>query len=85
MAYELKPGQGTIFKNDKKSDNHPDYRGTIKTPDGKDLDLSLWVKEGQKGKYFSVSVKEPYQKPDYNSTPSTSVETGKEDGDDLPF
>lgn len=79
MAYELKPGQGTIFKNNKLSDNHPDYRGVIKTPDGKDFELSLWVKDGQKGKYFSVSVQEPYKRPE-----SVNEQLPTAD-DDLPF
>lgn len=65
MAYEIKPGQGTIFKNSRKEkDTHPEYTGRIKTPDGEEWDLSLWVKKGNKGSFFSVSVKEPYVKPD---------------------
>lgn len=81
MAYELKNGQGNIFKNNKASENHPDYRGTIKTPEGKEYDLALWVKEGQKGKYFSVSVQEPYKGQSQTSaTPQTN-----EDDDDLLF
>ena len=32
MAYELKPGQGTIFKNSKKEKkNQPEYKGEIIT------------------------------------------------------
>lgn len=63
MAYELKPGQGTIFKNSKKEkETQPDYKGEIKTPSGELLEIALWVKEGKKGKFFSASVKPPYVK-----------------------
>jgi uncharacterized protein (DUF736 family) len=80
MAYEQKPGQGSIFKNEKKAkDTHPDYNGTILDPNGNKWDLSLWVKESTTGKkYFSVSVKEPYVK---DSAPATTTETDN----DLPF
>lgn len=63
MAYELKPGQGTIFKNSKKEkETQPDYRGEIITPSGEKLEIALWVKEGKKGKFFSAAIKEPYKK-----------------------
>lgn len=88
MAYELKPGQGSIFKNDKKTqDNHPEYRGTIKTPDGKEWEVSLWVKEGQKGKFFSANFKEPYRKDNSNHSAISGNSTGFDPNDpgDLPF
>jgi uncharacterized protein (DUF736 family) len=51
-----------IFKNNKKeNEKHPDYRGTINV-DGKELEISLWIKEGKAGKFFSGKIKEPYQK-----------------------
>ena len=78
MSYEMKPGQGSIFKNDKKTDEkHPDYKGSIMTPDGTECWISLWVKriEG-KAPFFSVSVqaKEQQSAPLPNETPT-----------DLPF
>ena len=49
--------RGALFKNDRKeSENHPGYTGTINV-DGVDYWLSAWVKEGNKGKFFSLSVK----------------------------
>jgi hypothetical protein len=34
MAYTMKPGQGSLFKNDRKeSNNHPDYKGSVVGPD----------------------------------------------------
>jgi len=62
MAYTPKEGSGSLFKNIRKTtDNHPDYNGSIML-NGKEHWLSAWVKEGPKGKFFSVSVgkvKEP--------------------------
>jgi uncharacterized protein (DUF736 family) len=58
MAYELKDGQGSLFKNDRKeSENHPDYRGDINIG-GQVMWLSAWLKTSKDGKkYMSLSVK----------------------------
>lgn len=59
MAYEHKPGSGSMFKNEKKeSDNHPDYKGDVMLPDGTMAWLDAWVKkpEGKKP-FLSVSIK----------------------------
>lgn len=57
MAYELKDGQGSLFKNDK-GDNakRPDYRGSIKIG-GVEYELAAWIKEGNKGKFMSLNAK----------------------------
>lgn len=48
--------RGALFKNDRKEkDSHPDYKGSINV-DGVDYWLSAWLKEGQKGKFFSMSI-----------------------------
>ena len=53
---ETKVNSGAIFKNDKKSENHPDYRGTINV-DGQEKEIALWVKQSAKGvSYFSVKI-----------------------------
>jgi hypothetical protein len=84
MAYELKPGQGTIFKNSKKEkENQPEYKGEIMTPSGEKLEIALWVKEGQKGKFFSAAIKPPYVK-DENATVANNATT-EDDGSGLPF
>lgn len=57
MAWEMKDGTGSLFKNDKKeTDNHPDYRGDCMI-DGQVYWLSAWIKEGKKGKFMSLSIK----------------------------
>jgi hypothetical protein len=57
--YVAKPGQGVLFKNDKKTkDTQPDMTGNILTLDGQKLRLSAWKKEGKKGVFLSVSMQE---------------------------
>jgi uncharacterized protein (DUF736 family) len=59
---ETKVNGGAIFKNEKKTDTHPDYKGTINV-DGQDKEIALWVKQSAKGTtYFSVKISEPYKK-----------------------
>ena len=53
---DQKPNTGVLFKAEKKSEKHPDYTGSLKLDDG-DYYVSAWVKEGPKGKFFSLSVK----------------------------
>lgn len=78
MSYEHKNGNGSLFKNtNKTSDNQPDYSGSIKLQDGKDQQIAAWVKEGAKGKYFSIRLSDPYVKPEVANVVETS--------DDLPF
>jgi hypothetical protein len=65
-----KPGSWNLFRNNKKTaDNQPDYRGTITLGDGTVLELSAWLKEGKNGKFFSGTVREPYQKPAESAPP----------------
>jgi hypothetical protein len=54
--FKHKPGQGSIFKNDKKEkESQPDYTGSANV-NGVDMRVALWVKEGQKGKFFSMAI-----------------------------
>ncbi len=47
---------GALFRNDKQGNEaRPDYRGDI-TIGGVKYRLSGWVKEGQRGKFLSLSV-----------------------------
>lgn len=73
MAYQQKPGQGTLFSNDyKKSDNHPDWKGTavahrdIKA--GETIELAGWIKSGAKGDYISVKLSDPRERPVADNT-----------------
>lgn len=57
MAFELREGQGTLFKNDNRtSDNQPNARGEALI-NGVLYEISAWTKDGRKGKYQSLSIK----------------------------
>ncbi|NBT61386.1 MAG: hypothetical protein EBT02_06365 [Planctomycetia bacterium] len=56
MAYEMKDGQFSLFKNIRKeTEKHPDYTGSIMV-DGREHWLSAWLKDGKNGKFFSGQV-----------------------------
>lgn len=82
--YETKPGNGAIFKNNKKEkDMHPDYNGKIVDPNGKEWELSLWVKKSAAGNsYFSVAVKEPWKKDVVDAMTETKKGNALLDDDD---
>jgi hypothetical protein len=58
MAYEMKPGQGSLFKNDKKtSERHPNLKGRLMLPDGSVYWVSGWTKETSAGeKWISLAL-----------------------------
>ena len=80
--FEHKQNTGSIFKNSyKQQDNHPDYKGRMNV-DGKLYDIALWVKRPDgKDPFFSMSIQEPYVKPEQQSTESAPIE----EKNDLPF
>lgn len=70
MAYEPKPGQFTLFPNDRKANpSQPDYKGDGKDLDGNDVWVSAWLKEGSKGSFLSCSMQLKSSQP--AATPSS--------------
>jgi hypothetical protein len=75
--FEQKEGQGSLFKNEKKTGTQPDYRGSVKWR-GETLNLVGWVKESKTGKKFlSLKIEA------IDLTPKN--QTNEEPGNDLPF
>ena len=60
MAYEMRPGQGSAFPNDKKTtDKHPDMKGRVMLPNGETRWLSIWKKTTSAGQdWLSFSIGE---------------------------
>jgi hypothetical protein len=57
MAYDMKPGQGSAFPNEKKvEDWHADFRGKLMLPDGKTHWVDITNKKTKDGKPW-VSIK----------------------------
>lgn len=83
MAFESKPGQFSLFKNQRKDkETAPDYKGDGLAPDGTPVWVSAWLKEGKNGKFMSCSMqpKESQQR--------AAKEPAKASGgmdDDIPF
>lgn len=74
MAFEQREGGGVLFKNTRKQkDTHPDYTGNALI-NGKEMDIAAWVKEGKKGKFFSLSIK-----------PKEGSQGRSRQDDDVPF
>lgn len=83
MAYKQKPGDGSLFKNDKKEkDNHPDYKGSAVLPDGTPVWLSAWIKKSEKGYFMSLSIQPKDEKP---SKKPKQISTEPAFDDSIPF
>lgn len=65
MAYEMKPGQGSAFVNEKKvEDWHPDFKGKVLLPNGDMHWLDITKKATKDGKeWVSVKVGNKVQAP----------------------
>ena len=77
MSYD-NTNTAVIFKNDNATGNQPAYKGTINV-DGRELEISLWIKDGKAGKFFSGKISEPYKKMENTSDKIARESSG------LPF
>lgn len=58
MAYEMRAGQGSLFKNDKRTEEkHPNAKGKVMLPNGEVRWISAWTKVTSAGeKWQSLSI-----------------------------
>jgi uncharacterized protein (DUF736 family) len=81
MAFELKDGQGTLFKNDKKgNEKAPDYRGEAMI-DGVMHKVAGWLKDGKNGKWMSLKI----EVADNDAARERSAPKREQPTDDIPF
>ena len=86
MAYEIRPNSGSLFKNEKQKENHPDYKGSAMI-NGVEMWMSAWLKTGGNGTKFmsfSFQPKEQQQaQPAARAKPAPAA--APEFDDDMPF
>ena len=83
MAFELKEGSGSLFKNDRKEKpTHPDYAGTIMV-NGKEHWLSGWIKEGKNGKFFSLAIGKEKERSNFKAKGDDEMPKHRIQDDDL--
>ena len=64
--YEQKAGDIIIFKNKDKEGDQPDYTGKGLGLDGHEIQISLWVKDGAKGKFMAGRIQPKFVKAVYD-------------------
>ena len=78
--------RGALFKADKQgNDRRPDYTGSLNV-DGKDYQLSAWLKESKGGqKYMSLSIQPKRERPDDRQPERKAPEGVPGFDDQIPF
>ena len=88
MAYEIRPNSGSLFKNEKQKETHPDYKGTALI-NGVEMWMSSWLKTGANGTKFmsfSFQPKEQQQaQPAARQAVKQAPAANFDDLEDLPF
>lgn len=92
--YQNKPGQGSVFKNDNKTEDwHADWRGKILMPDGSEHYIDVYDNVSKSGvEYRGIRIGNPVankgsQAPVRHSQPAHQVTSDDLNDleDDLPF
>lgn len=82
-GYQQRDLSGSLFRNDKATtDAHPTHTGSI-TVGGVTYRLAAWVKEGQKGKFFSLKLTPPDE--GRVVTKESVAQKGASIDDEIPF
>lgn len=82
--YEQRNNSGSIFLNNKKAENHPDFKGKCKV-NGVEMEVAVWKKFSDKaGEWMSMSFSEPWVNP--NATVEQPAQPKAEDNsNEMPF
>lgn len=88
MAYEPKPGDGSLFANKKREkETHPNATGYIiahrDIKAGERLRLAAWTKEGTNGKFQSLKLSDDQAKTE--SKPQQTAPADDDFSDPIPF
>ena len=93
MAYEMRPGQGSLFRNEKKTtDKHPSLKGKVMLPNGEVRWVSGWTKKTAAGDtWVSLAIGDLVQQQgggmvldDHNQAKGNGYQPQGGD-DDIPF
>jgi hypothetical protein len=83
MAFD-NTNRGTLGKNNRKTtETQPEYAGSLNV-NGVDYWLNGWVKEGENGKFFSLTVRAKEEAPRQSSEPTRKPRADILDSD-IPF
>lgn len=89
--FETKDNSGALFTNNKKAENHPDFKGKCRV-NGVDMEVAVWSKTSAKGtQYMSMSFSEPWVNPNAEVEAKPYVEPFSSEArvdspsNDLPF
>ena len=83
--FEQRDNSGTLWKNDnRESEKHPNAKGSALI-DGVEYWVSAWTKEGQKGKFQSLSFERKDAKPAKPRDKAEGWKSRQQDGSDVPF
>ncbi|NBT75696.1 MAG: hypothetical protein EBT15_06975 [Betaproteobacteria bacterium] len=88
MAYEMRPGQGSAFPNDSKTnDKAPDFKGRVMLPNGETRWLSAWKKKTAAGQtWISFSIGDLCQGQPASQARANGYQPQRSDPDeDIPF
>jgi hypothetical protein len=89
--YEVKPGQGSVWPNDRKTEDwHADWRGKILLPNGSEHYIDVWDNEKGGKTWRGIKIGNPVADSGTRtsapvSNKDSSSESLNELEDDLPF
>ncbi len=63
MPFELREMQGVAFRNNKKSEKQPDWRGELLI-NGQPMEWVAWERDGKRGMFLSFRISEARPRPE---------------------